>query len=193
YLTFDPNTANSELVLSDGNRTARREWSCGRTTHHQPSDHAPPEHPERFEHCPQLLCREGLLDTVYWEVQWAGGVDVGVAYNSLSRGGAVPEGLLGQNSASWSLECSSGSYTPCHRGRRFKSVSPEPFSQTVGLFLDFEAGSLSFFCVSPGSMQHLHTFSASFTEPLYPGFWLWSWGGSVTLSQVELGWERLLQ
>lgn len=192
YLTLDPNTANSELLLSDGNRSARRVWSCDHVTA-QLTDHMTHEHPERFDCCPQVLCREGLLDAVYWEVQWTGGADVGVTYNSITRSGRAADGLLGHSRGSWSLECSQGSYTPCHQQRRFKSVCPEPFSHTVGVFLDFEAGALSFYCVSPSSMQLLHTFRATFTEPLYPGFWLWSWGGTVRLSQVELGWERLLQ
>lgn len=191
YLTLDPNTANGELLLTNGNRTARRVWGSNHVTDHVTDQLT--EHPERFELCPQVLCREGLLDAVYWEVQWTGGVDVGVTYNSIARSGSVRDGLLGQNQGSWSLECSEGSYTPCHRQRRFKSTCPDPFSRKVGIFLDFEAGSLSFYCVSPESMVHLHTFTYSFTEPLYPGFCVWAWGGSVSLSQVELGWERLLQ
>lgn len=195
YLTLDPNTANSELLLSDGNRKARRVWGKNHVTDHV-TDHMTDQlidHPERFELCPQVLCREGLLDTVYWEVEWTGGADLGVTYNSIMRSGSVCDGLLGQNQGSWSLECSECSYTPCHRQRRYRSICPDPFSHKVGIFLDFEAGSLTFYCVSPESMVHLHTFTCSFTEPLYPGFCLWAWGGSVSLSQVELHWERLLQ
>lgn len=187
YLTLDPNTANSELVLSEGNRKASRVW-CSVLD----PDHVI-DHPERFELCPQVLCREGLLDSVYWEVEWTGGADVGVSYNSIVRRGEPSVCLLGHNPASWSLECSEGSYTPCHQQRRYKSVCPEPFSHRVGVFLDFEAGSLSFYCVSAEAMVHLHTFSSTFTEPLYPGFWVWAYDGSVSLSHVELDWERLLQ
>lgn len=190
YLTLDPNTANAELLLSEGNRTARRMWSRRHPTN-QNADHMT-HHPERFDRCPQVLCREGLLDAVYWEVQWAGGADVGVAYNSISRRGAAKDGLLGQSCDSWSLECNEDGYTPCHQQRRCGSVYPVPFSRTVGVFLDFRAGLLSFYCVSGSEMQLIHTFRETFTEPLYPGFWIWSWNGSVSLSHVQLGWERLL-
>ncbi|XP_068998075.1 nuclear factor 7, ovary-like [Embiotoca jacksoni] len=183
YLTLDPNTANSELRLTEGNRGATRVWSDLRTS----------DHPERFERCPQVLCREGLLDAAYWEVVWSGGADVGVTYNNISRDGDAPSCLLGHGERSWSLECSEGGYTPCHDGRRFKSSSPEPFSRRVGVHLDWSVGSLSFFCVSPDAMVHLHTFSSAFSEPLYPGFWLWAYDSSVQLRQVELDWERLLQ
>lgn len=183
YLTFDPNTANSELYLTDRNRMATRVWS----------DHRPSGHPDRFERCPQLLCREGLLDSVYWEVVWRGGADIGVTYNSICRDGDAASCLLGCNNRSWSLECSEGSYTPSHDNKRFTSCSPEPFTHRVGVYLDWSAGSLSFYCVSQDAMVHLHTFTSTFTEPLYPGFWVWAYDGSVMLCQVELDWERQLQ
>ncbi|XP_015237339.1 PREDICTED: E3 ubiquitin/ISG15 ligase TRIM25-like isoform X1 [Cyprinodon variegatus] len=180
YLTFDPNTANSELRLTDQNRKATRDWLT----------HLSVDHPERFDECPQLLCREGLLDTAYWEVLWSGGVDIGVTYNNISRDSVSC--LLGHNEQSWSLECSDGFYTPCHNNKRFRSSSPQPFTNRVGVYLNYPAGELSFFCISRDTMIHLHTFTSTFTEPLYPGFWVWADNGSVTLCQVELGWERLL-
>ncbi|GAA6230641.1 E3 ubiquitin/ISG15 ligase TRIM25-like [Lates japonicus] len=183
YLTFDPNTANSELHLTDRNRTATRVWS----------DHRSSDHPDRFELCPQVLCREGLLDSAYWEVEWSGGADIGVTYNSISRDGDTTSCLLGHNERSWSLECSEGSYTPCYNNKRFRSSSPKPFTRTVGVYLNWSDGSLSFYCVSQDAMVHLYTFTSTFTEPLYPGFWVWAYDGSVSLRQVELDWERLLQ
>ncbi|KAJ4942704.1 hypothetical protein JOQ06_005221 [Pogonophryne albipinna] len=183
YLTFDPNTANSELHLTEGNRKVTRVWS----------DHRPTEHPDRFERCPQVLCREGLLDSVYWEVVWSGGADIGVSYNSISRDGDTRSSLLGHSERSWSLECSEGSYTPCHQNDRFRPSSPQPFTHRVGVYLNWSVGSLSFYCISQDTMVHLHTFTSTFTEPLYPAFWVWAYGGSVSLCQVELDWERLLQ
>ncbi|KAM9365903.1 uncharacterized protein KZ484_012000 [Pholidichthys leucotaenia] len=183
YLTLDPNTANSEIRLTDCNRKATRVWSDLQTS----------EYTERFEYCPQVLCREGLLDSVYWEVEWNGGADIGVTYNSIFSDNNQTSCLLGHNKQSWSLECFEGSYTPCYNKKRFKSSSPEPFSHRVGVYLNWPEGSLSFYCVSRDAMVHLHTFTATFTEPLYPGFWVWTYDGSVSLCQVELDWERQLQ
>ncbi|XP_029906163.1 neoverrucotoxin subunit alpha-like [Myripristis murdjan] len=183
YLTLDPNTASPELLLSEHNRTATRVWS----------DHRCPDHPERFDGSPQVLCREGLLEEVYWEVEWSGGADVGVTYNSISRAGDAASCLLGHNAKSWSLECCEGSYTPCHDNKRFRASSPKPFTHRVGVYLNWPAGSLSFFSVSSDAMTLLHTFSSTFTEPLYPAFWVWGSDASVSLRQVELDWERLLQ
>ncbi|XP_055077800.1 uncharacterized protein LOC117374333 [Periophthalmus magnuspinnatus] len=56
----------------------------------------------------------------------------------------------------------------------------------VSVFLDSEAGSLSFYEVcSEGELFHLHTFSSSFTEPLFPGFGFQSQGSSMAV--VDLG------
>ncbi|XP_030582495.1 tripartite motif-containing protein 14-like [Archocentrus centrarchus] len=183
YLTLDPNTANSELLLTENSRTATRVWR----------DIESSSHPERFEHCPQVLCREGLLDKVYWEVEWSGGADIGIAYNNISRNGKTANCLLGHNEWSWTVECSEGIYTPCHNRKRFKSSSPEPFARKVGVYLNWSAGTLSFYCVTQDSMVHIHTFTSTFTEPLYPGFWVWACDGSVSLCHVELEWERVLR
>ncbi|XP_068175954.1 uncharacterized protein [Antennarius striatus] len=175
-LTFDSNTANSELHLTESHRKVTRLWPYSR----------PSEHPDQFKHCPQVLCREAFLDSVYWEALWSGGVDIGVAYNSLSRDGNPDSCLLGHNEQSWSLECSKGSYVPHHNNKRFTSSSPTPFTHRVGVHLDWSAGLLSFYCISWNKMTHIHTFSSTFTEPVYPAFWVWEYDGSVMLCQVDL-------
>ncbi|KAJ8355103.1 hypothetical protein AAFF_G00098040 [Aldrovandia affinis] len=59
-LTLDPNTAYRYLRLSEGNR----EVTCVR------EDQSYPDHPERFDRCAQVLCREGLSGRSYWEAEW---------------------------------------------------------------------------------------------------------------------------
>ncbi|CAL8399428.1 unnamed protein product [Gadus morhua 'NCC'] len=61
--------------------------------------------------------------------------------------------------------------------------------QSVGVYLDRPAGSLSFYRVSPGgggssdTLTHIHTFQASFTqEVLLPGFRLRKSGSSASLT-----------
>ncbi|KAI1887603.1 hypothetical protein AGOR_G00192020 [Albula goreensis] len=47
------------------------------------------------------------------------------------------------------------------------------YSRRLGVYLDWLAGTLSFYSVSSSSEEtHLHTFHATFTGPLYPGVWL---------------------
>ncbi|CAL8385940.1 unnamed protein product [Boreogadus saida] len=63
--------------------------------------------------------------------------------------------------------------------------------QSVGVYLDRPAGSLSFYSVSPGrggssdTLTHLHTFCSSFTqEDLLPGFRVWGGVDSVSLCRL---------
>ncbi|KAK2817653.1 hypothetical protein Q5P01_025844 [Channa striata] len=65
-LAVDTNTVNNELRLSDDNRMVTRV-----------EDELPyPDHLDRFDVCPQLLCRNGLSGRCYWEVEWSRGVEI---------------------------------------------------------------------------------------------------------------------
>ncbi|XP_071393120.1 NLR family CARD domain-containing protein 3-like [Centroberyx affinis] len=162
-LTLDPNTAHRNLFLSEDNRkaTAVRE--------EQPY----PDHPERFDRWPQLLCRNGLTGRCYWEVERKGEVDIGVTYRGIRRRGGGADCRIGANEKSWSLICSDVSYTAWHNNRPtvIPSLSSSD-SDTVAVYLDWPAGSLSFYRVSSDTLIHIHTFHSTFTEPLYPGFWV---------------------
>ncbi|XP_045915865.1 protein NLRC3-like [Micropterus dolomieu] len=167
-LTLDTNTAHRNLKLSDNNRkvTLVREK--------QPY----PDHPERFDYCWQLLCRNGLTDSCYWEVEWDGEVVIAVTYRRIGRRGKDGDCRLGWNDQSWSLYCSKKHYSVCHN----KTVTPISHlpsssssssnycSKKVAVFVDYPAGALSFYRVSSDTLIHLHTFNTTFTEPLYPGF-----------------------
>ncbi|XP_058872234.1 tripartite motif-containing protein 16-like [Acipenser ruthenus] len=173
-LTLDPNTANRELCLSEGNRKVTR---GGETQRY-------PDHSERFDSWPQVLCREGLSGTrCYWEIEWSGGwASIGVTYKGISRKGADHSCLLGGNDKSWSLLCSGSSYTARHNNNQTAITAPR--SPRIGVYLDFNAGTLSFYGVSD-TMTLLHRFQTTFTEPLYPGFRLPYYGSSVTICQLN--------
>uniref|UniRef100_A0A8C4XGX8 Tripartite motif-containing protein 16-like n=1 Tax=Erpetoichthys calabaricus TaxID=27687 RepID=A0A8C4XGX8_ERPCA len=159
-LTLDINTAHRDLRLSEGNKKV----TCkGTETEY-------PDNPDRFDYWPQVLCREDLTGTrCYWEVECSGGVMmIGVAYKGLSRKGGRECGL-GNNDKSWCLWCFHSQYSVWHNNQQ--TVISAPYSPRIGVYLDWPAGSLSFYSVSH-TMTLLHRFNTSFTEPLYPGFWL---------------------
>ncbi|XP_058872574.1 tripartite motif-containing protein 16-like [Acipenser ruthenus] len=173
-LTLDPNTAHRILCLSEENRKVTLVWT----------QHFPDDHPERFDSCAQVLCREGLSGTrCYWEIEWSGGgADIGVTYKGISRKGGYHSCLLGFNDKSWSLRCSDSSYTARHNNN--ETAITAPHSPRIGVYLDFNAGTLSFYGVSD-TMTLLHRFQTTFTEPLYPGFGLYCSGSSVTICQLN--------
>ncbi|XP_078142794.1 NACHT, LRR and PYD domains-containing protein 3-like [Centroberyx gerrardi] len=173
-LTLDPNTAHRNLFLSRDNRkvTAVRE--------EQPY----PDHPERFDRWSQLLCRNGLTGRCYWEVEWKGSVSIGVTYRGIRRRGWGGDCWIGGNEKSWSLLCSDYYYSACHNNRSTDIPSlPSSVSNRVAVYLDWSAGSLSFYRVSSDTLIHIHTFHSTFTEPLYPGF---GFGLSESGSSVSL-------
>ncbi|XP_064815692.1 NACHT, LRR and PYD domains-containing protein 12-like [Oncorhynchus masou masou] len=175
-LTLDLNTVNRLLSLSEENRkvTCRRE--------EQPY----PDHPERFEDCRQVLCREGLTGRCYWEVEWSGimGSVIGVTYKGISRRGRGDDCYLGYNDKSWSLFCYDNRYRAWHNNNP-TTIDVSPSSpHRVGVYLDWPAGTLSFYRASSDTLTHLYTFTSTFTEPLYPGFGVWfNDGDSVSLCQ----------
>ncbi|KAM9719855.1 LOW QUALITY PROTEIN: uncharacterized protein ACNS7B_020511 [Menidia menidia] len=162
-ITLDPNTANAELLLSEGNRKV--------TDMDQPQPY--PDHSDRFIHWLQVLSRESLTGRCYWEVEWRGGdgVDVAVAYKNISRAGEGEECLFGFNDKSWSLVCIQNSYTFCFNG--IKTSLSAPPSSRVGVYLDHRAGILSFYSVSE-TRTLLHRVQTTFTQPLYAGLCLYS-------------------
>ncbi|KAM4614978.1 NACHT, LRR and PYD domains-containing protein 3-like [Polymixia lowei] len=183
-LTLDPNTANRDLSLSEGNRkvTMPRELMWSSLPFLWLSLY--PDHPERFNIYNQVLCREGLTGRCYWEVERKGKVFIGVTYRGIRRRGWGDDCCLGWNNKSWSLFCSDDSYTAWHNKRTTDISLLSSGSNRVGVYLDWSAGSLSFYRVSSDTLTHIHTFHSTFTEPLYPGFGFRS-VSSVSLCQIE--------
>ncbi|CAL8307786.1 unnamed protein product [Merluccius merluccius] len=178
-LTLDPNTASRGLSLSEDHRKVTE----------VEEDQSYPDHPERFDHWSQVLCREGLTGRCYWEVERRGRGSIGVTYRGITRRGEGDDSWLGGNNKSWSLHCNNGRYSVCYEGSGTDIPLPPPDSTRVGVYVDRPAGSLSFYRVSPGvggssdTLTHIHTFWTTFTqEDLLPGFgFLFGCGSSVSL------------
>uniref|UniRef100_A0A8C4T553 Uncharacterized protein n=1 Tax=Erpetoichthys calabaricus TaxID=27687 RepID=A0A8C4T553_ERPCA len=159
-LTLDINTAHRELHLSEGNK---------KVTHDDWTVTNYPDHPDRFDWSPQVLCREGLTGArCYWEVECNGlWIDIGVAYKGLRRKGCDWECRLGYNNKSWCFHYFLRHHIEYHTDGNIEISAPR--SSRIGVYLNWPAGSLSFYSVSH-TMTLLHRFSTTFTEPLYPGF-----------------------
>uniref|UniRef100_A0A3Q2DC45 NACHT domain-containing protein n=1 Tax=Cyprinodon variegatus TaxID=28743 RepID=A0A3Q2DC45_CYPVA len=165
-LTIDRNTLNRELILSDNRRKVTR---MGKSLSYA-------DHPDRFD-VPQLLCKPGLTGRCYWEVEGKGEVDISVSYKGIGRKGYKNDCWFGKNQHSWSLSYSDTGYSVWHNAKKttvsFSTASSHStfyVTNKVAVYLDFPAGVLSFFRVSSDTLIHLHTFSTTFTEPLYAGF-----------------------
>ncbi|KAM9425672.1 LOW QUALITY PROTEIN: uncharacterized protein KZ484_011903 [Pholidichthys leucotaenia] len=170
-ITLDPNTANTYLLLSEGNRKATRmsqQQTCS-------------SHPDRFSNWSQVLSRQALTQHCYWEVERRGRtVGVAVTYKNITRTGMSDDCGFGWNDKSWSLYWEINKYIFRYNKVR-TPVSSFPSSR-IGVFLDHRAGVLSFYSVSE-AMTLLHRVQTTFIQPLYAGLWL---GDGVTAELIKL-------
>uniref|UniRef100_A0A3B3SQ33 Uncharacterized protein n=1 Tax=Paramormyrops kingsleyae TaxID=1676925 RepID=A0A3B3SQ33_9TELE len=157
-VTLDPKTANAWLVMSvDG-----KQVKDGNSQQHLPDT------PERFDTAPIVLGKESFSSgRHYWEVEvgqktaW----DLGVASASVKRKGVV---RLTPQDGYWTV-ClrRMNEYRACADEAVMLTVDAKP--QKVGLYVDYEAGQVSFYNVEAKS--HIYTFHGCiFTEKILPFF-----------------------
>ncbi|XP_028261497.1 tripartite motif-containing protein 16-like [Parambassis ranga] len=167
-LTLDPNTAYTQLLLSEGNRKVTR----------MSQEQSYPSHPDRFTVYCQVLSKESLTGRCYWEVERRGGAGrVSVAYKNMNRAE-----WFGFNDKSWSLRCDTNSYRFYHN--KINTEVSGPPSSRVGVYLDHRAGILSFYSISE-TMTLLHRVQTTFTQPLYAGLLLCYVGDTAELIKVQ--------
>lgn len=158
-LELDSNTVSRNLRLSSSRRKV--ELSVCQMY---------PDHLERFDYWPQVLCKNALTSRCYWEVKWRGLVDIAVSYRGIDRKGAGIRSLFGGNDKSWTLRCFSDKFAVFHNKKQQRLPVPSCVSSRIAVFVDHPAGVLSFYMVSSDTQIHLYTFNTTFTEPLYAGF-----------------------
>ncbi|XP_016377926.1 NACHT, LRR and PYD domains-containing protein 3-like isoform X1 [Sinocyclocheilus rhinocerous] len=176
-LTLDSNTAHTRLSMSEGNRKVT----------HLRGKQPYPDHPERFDEYRQVLCEESLTGRCYWEAEWSGyRADISVTYKGISRKGKSNDCLFGCNEKSWSLTWFNDRFSVSYNNKSTFTYAPSRHSNRVGVYLDWSAGTLSFYSVSDThTLTHLHTFNTTFTEPLYAGFRFYCSGSSVSLCEIK--------
>ncbi|XP_075937699.1 stonustoxin subunit beta-like [Anarhichas minor] len=183
-LTLDPNTAQNYLILSHGNKkaTSQSEWQSY------------PDHPERFLTYTQVLCKQGLSGRHYWEIEWdhdstrKKSIYAAVAYKRIDRKGDGSMSSFGENTVSWAFgQCHDGKHTlkAFHNGKLMETDFPSGDFPTLGVYLDWPAGTLSFYKVSSDTLSHLYTFHTTFTEPVYPCFYMYNENNYVYLRPVH--------
>ncbi|XP_060948793.1 tripartite motif-containing protein 16-like [Limanda limanda] len=174
-ITLDPNTVNTYLLLSEGNR---------KVTYMSKIPYS--NHPDRFTYKPQVLSRECLTGHCYWEVEVErsviGEVGVAVTYKNISRAGNSVECFFGFNDKSWSLFSCRKSYYFLYN--RIETPVSGSWSSRVGVYLDHSAGVLSFYRVSD-TMTLLYRVQTTFTQPLYAGVYLCSYGSRAEFCKLK--------
>ncbi|XP_073468734.1 uncharacterized protein [Aquarana catesbeiana] len=160
-LLLDVDTAFNKLFISHDKKTVS--WS-----YHLQNR---PNNLKRF-HRPQVLsCQRFFSGQHYWEVD-VGASDswrVGMCYPSIDR--SERQSVIGNNCKSWCLVRLKNGYSAIHDSNETQ-LPMKISSNRFRVFLDYEAGQLSFHALSE-PVRHLHTFTATFTEPLHAAIWVW--------------------
>ncbi|XP_063791492.1 E3 ubiquitin-protein ligase TRIM39-like [Pseudophryne corroboree] len=163
-ILLDRKTANNYIIISGDRRSASVTDVYKQR----------PDGPERFLSQQVLSSCSFSSGRHYWEVDvsaadcWL----IGVAGHSIERKICGNESFIGCNDKSWGLE--RNYYLEAKHNNVEKDIEEiDPDSvQTVGIYLDYEAGRLSFYQLCD-PIRHLHTFSATFTEPLFAAFYVY--------------------
>ncbi|XP_068089307.1 tripartite motif-containing protein 14-like [Hyperolius riggenbachi] len=115
----------------------------------------------------------------YWEVEFKPRAEfgVGLAYPSIEREGRYS--ALGYSKKSWTLSKTRGGYYAIHDSKEIELKCP-PTVDRFGVYLDCDSGRLSYYELSD-SIQHLYTFTGTFTEPVHAAFRLYNEGDWVTI------------
>ncbi|NXA09762.1 TRI39 ligase, partial [Sapayoa aenigma] len=166
-VTLDPETASPHLKLSPDHKTV----CLGDGQQNLPGT------PRRFTGSPSVLGSEGFTaGRHYWELEVGNGDSwaVGVALESVPRKDSLSTAL----GKIWALRLDwDGQYTALHMPPAQLALKEK--LQRIRVHLDYEAGQVTFY--NAENMMQILQFKASFTEKVFPYFWLWSPETSIRL------------
>lgn len=158
---LDINTAHMNVALSHDLKTA--------SFYATPQDRS--ELPGRFTYWSQVLSTKSFSSgRHFWEIETSdfGVREFGVCYPSMER--HQEESGIGENNKSWGLRPIGNKHFAVHDSCT-QQVPRKSSCMRYAVYLDYKSGHLSFYQLSD-TILHLHTFKATFTEPLHAAFYV---------------------
>ncbi|XP_067874508.1 zinc-binding protein A33-like [Heterodontus francisci] len=155
-LTLDPDTAHCSLIVSKDRTSVKF------------GDKPLPDSRGKFDYWFCVLGSQGFTSgRHYWEVEVVNQVNwgVGLIRESANRRGEIS--LLPENGY-WVISMIPRSLYVPSTAPSETLLTPSVMPQRIGVYLDYEGGQVSFY--NSENMDHLHTFTDTFTERLLPIF-----------------------
>ncbi|KAG9467503.1 hypothetical protein GDO78_014847 [Eleutherodactylus coqui] len=176
-ILMDVNTAGNYLHISEDLKTATRTQINKKRL----------ETAKRFQFSQVLSNRSFSSGRHCWDVEIskAGSWRVGMCYASMDRRGL--QSYIGGNNKSWGLF--GGKYDSQYgviHNTTYIQLPHKISSDRVRICLDYEAGWLSFYELCD-PIRHLHTFTATLSQPLYAVLWLHD--GCLRITGTVKSWE----
>ncbi|XP_016078621.1 PREDICTED: butyrophilin subfamily 1 member A1-like [Miniopterus natalensis] len=172
-VTLNAASAHPTLLLSEDGKQVTRQQTCQDL----------PSFTQRFVSLPCALGQQDISSgRFYWEVEvgdkpsW----DLGICRYNVKKKGRV---TMSPQNGFWAIRLCDGEYWALTSPETLLTLRERPLR--VGIFLDYEAGDVSFCNMTDGS--HIFTFpQVTFNGVLRPLFGLWSSGsGPLTIVHVE--------
>ncbi|KAK7167097.1 hypothetical protein R3I94_001485 [Phoxinus phoxinus] len=156
-VNLNPRTAHAYLYISEDRKEVR----------HANKRQEVPENPKRFDRLANVMSKEAFsYGRHLWEVEVGDKTDwdLGVARQSVNRKGKF---TICPANGFWTLSLKNGTQYVAN------TVPPTSFSlshkpKRVSIYLDYEGGRVSFYCLDTGT--HIYTFKDTFTDKLHPIF-----------------------
>ncbi|XP_072502876.1 E3 ubiquitin/ISG15 ligase TRIM25-like [Notamacropus eugenii] len=172
-VVLDYNTAHYKVALSENNTVA--------FVANTPQ--AYPPHSKRFTYCSQVLGLQGYKSGVhYWEVELQKNTfcAIGICCESIDRQGS--ESRLGRNRFSWCVEWFNTKISTWHND--VEKNLPLTKATRIGVLLNYDDGFVIFFAITD-KVNLIYKYKAEFSEALYPAFWLFSNGTTLSICPLK--------
>lgn len=172
-ISLDPQTSHPKLLLSEDHRKAQFSYKWQNS----------PDTPQRFDRATCVLARCGFTEgrhtwVVNVDLAHGGSCTIGVVKEDVRRKGEVrlrPEEGIWAVRLAWGFVSALGSFPT--------RLALEEQPRKVQVSLDYEVGWVTF--VNADTQEHIYTFTAFFTQKVFPFFGLWGRGSSFSLSCQE--------
>ena len=173
HISLDPRTSHPKLLLSEDYQQARFSYKWQKS----------PDNPQRFDRATCVLAHGGFTGgrhtwVVSVDLAHGGSCTLGVVSKDIRRKGEL---RLRPEEGVWAVRLAWGFVSALSSFPTRRTLEEQP--QQVRVSIDYEVGWVTF--ANAVTQEPIYTFTASFTQKVFPFFGLWGRGSKFSLSSQE--------